>query len=129
MFNLYIPSQALFNLHRASALLLKCGSEDDQNFQSHPGHSRQPVRWRRYCMVSVWHSVLLSELKSRSEQAPRSEFHPHWVHEPRLSDVFWSICRLRSYRSSGFPFGTVPHRALTNRFTDLQICYTNIDVS
>ena len=55
--NLDIPSQALFNLHRASALPLRCGSEDGQNFQSPPGHSRQPVRRRRYCKVSVWHGV------------------------------------------------------------------------
>ena len=55
--NLDIPSQALFNLHRASALPLRCGSEDDQHFQSPPGHSRRPVRRRRYCMVLVWHSV------------------------------------------------------------------------
>ena len=49
--NLDIPSQALFNLHRACALPLRCGSEDDQNFQSPPSHSRRPVRRRRYCMV------------------------------------------------------------------------------
>ena len=54
--NLDKPSQALFNLHRASALPLWCGSEDDQNFQSPPGHSRQPVRRRRYCIIPVWHS-------------------------------------------------------------------------
>ena len=54
--NLDIASQVLFNLHRASALPLWCGSEDDQNFQSPPGHSRRPVRWRRYCMVLVCHS-------------------------------------------------------------------------
>ena len=42
----------------------------------------------------------------------------HWVYELRQSDVFWSICRLRSYRASGFLFGTVPHRALTYRITD-----------
>ena len=51
-----IPSQALFNLHRARALPLGCCSEDDQNFQSPPGHSRRPVRRRRYCMVSVCQS-------------------------------------------------------------------------
>ena len=32
--NLDIPSNALFILHRASALSLKFGSEDDQYFQS-----------------------------------------------------------------------------------------------
>ena len=56
--NFDIPSQALFNLHRASALPLGCGIEDDQNFQSPPGHSRRPVRRRRYCMVLVCHSAL-----------------------------------------------------------------------
>ena len=55
--NLDMPSQALFNHHRASALPLRCGSEDDKNFQNPTGHSRQPVKRRRYCMVSVWHSV------------------------------------------------------------------------
>ena len=35
----------------------------------------------------------------------------HRVYKPRQSDVSWSIFRLRSYRASGFPFGTVPHRA------------------
>ena len=40
----------------------------------------------------------------------------HWVYQPRQSDVFWSICRLRSYRARGFPFGIVPHRALNYRF-------------
>ena len=54
--NLDIPSQALFNLHRTSALPLWCGSEEDQNFQSPLGHSRRPVRWRRYCIVLVCHS-------------------------------------------------------------------------
>ena len=48
-----IASQALFNLQRARALPLWCGSEDYQNFQSPPGHSRRPVRRRRYCMVLV----------------------------------------------------------------------------
>ena len=57
--NLDKPSQALFNLHMGSALPLRCGSEDDQNFQSPPGHSRRPVRRHRYCMVIVWHSVAL----------------------------------------------------------------------
>ena len=54
-----ILSQALFNLHRASALPLGCGSEADQNFQSPPGHSRRHVRRRRYCMVSVWRCDVL----------------------------------------------------------------------
>ena len=54
--NLDIPSQALFNLHRASALPLRYGSKDDQTFQSPPGQSRRPVIRRRYCMVPVWHS-------------------------------------------------------------------------
>ena len=53
--NLYIPSQALFNLQRASALPLKCGSEDDQNFQSSSGHSRRPVTWCRYLVIPVKH--------------------------------------------------------------------------
>ena len=48
-----IPSQALFNLHRASSLPLGCGSEDDQNVQNPTGHSRRPVTRRRYHMVSV----------------------------------------------------------------------------
>ena len=51
--NLDIPSQALFNLYRASALPLWCCREDDQNFQSPPGHSRRPVGRRRFCMVLV----------------------------------------------------------------------------
>ena len=55
--NLDIPSQALFNLHRASALPLWCGIEDDQHFQSPPGHSRRPVRRRRYTMVLVCQGV------------------------------------------------------------------------
>ena len=55
--NLDIPSQALFNLHRPSALPLWCGSEDDQNFQSPPGHSRPPGRRRWYCMVPGWNSA------------------------------------------------------------------------
>ena len=54
--NLDIPSQALFNLHRASALPLKCRSEDNQNFQSPPGHSKRPVTLRRYDMLPVQHS-------------------------------------------------------------------------
>ena len=40
--NLDIPSQALFNHHRASALPLRCGSEDDKNFQNPTDHLRQP---------------------------------------------------------------------------------------
>ena len=40
--NLDIPSQTLINVHRASALPLRCGSEDDQSLQSPPGHSRRP---------------------------------------------------------------------------------------
>ena len=56
--NLDIPSKALFRLYRASALPLRCGSEDDQNFQSPLGHSRQPIRGRGYCMVPVCHSEL-----------------------------------------------------------------------
>ena len=55
--NLDIPSQALFNLHRASVLPLRCGGEDDQNCQSPAGHSRWPVRQRRYCIVPVWQSA------------------------------------------------------------------------
>ena len=51
--NLDIPSQALFNLHKASALPLKCGSEDNQNFQSPTGHSRQLVTWCRYLIIPV----------------------------------------------------------------------------
>ena len=31
-------------------------SEDNQNFQSAPSHSRRPVKRRRYCLVLVWHS-------------------------------------------------------------------------
>ena len=57
--NLDIPSQALFNLHRASALPLKCGSEDDQNFQSPPGQTRRPVTWCCYLIISVQHSALV----------------------------------------------------------------------
>jgi hypothetical protein len=53
-----IPSQALFNLHRASALPLRCGREDNQNFQSTSRHSRRSVRQRRYCMVLVCHNVV-----------------------------------------------------------------------
>ena len=34
--NLDIPRQALFNLHKASALPLRCGSEDNQDFQNPP---------------------------------------------------------------------------------------------
>ena len=49
-----LPSKALFNLHRASALPLGCGSEYDQNFQSPPGHSRLSVTRRWYTMVLVW---------------------------------------------------------------------------
>ena len=49
--NLDIPSQALFNHHRASALPLRCGSEDDKNFQNPTGHSRRPFRRRRYCII------------------------------------------------------------------------------
>ena len=55
--NFDIPRQALFNLHRASALPLGCCSEDNQNLRSPPGHSRRPIRRRRYCMVLVWHSA------------------------------------------------------------------------
>ena len=51
--NLDTPSQALFNLHSSSAFPIDYGSEDDQNFQSPPGHSRRPVRRRWYCMVLV----------------------------------------------------------------------------
>ena len=51
--NLDIPSQALFNLYRASDLPLKCGSEDDQNFQIPPGHSRRPITLRRYDVLPV----------------------------------------------------------------------------
>ena len=54
--HLDIPSKTLFNIHRASALPLRCGGEDDQNFQSPSGHLRRPVRRRRYCMIPVWHS-------------------------------------------------------------------------
>ena len=51
--NLDITSQALFNLHRASTLPLKCVSKDDQNFQSPPGQSRRPVTWCRYLIIPV----------------------------------------------------------------------------
>ena len=59
--NLDIPNQALFNLHRASTLPLRCDSEDDKNFQSPPGHSMRPVTRRRYCLVPVWHSATLTD--------------------------------------------------------------------
>ena len=49
-----ISSQALFNLHRASALPLWCGSEYDQNFQIPPGHLRLSVTRRQYTMVLMW---------------------------------------------------------------------------
>ena len=55
--NLDISSQALFNLHRASALRPKCGSEDDQHFLSPPGHSRRPITWCRYLIIPVKHSA------------------------------------------------------------------------
>ena len=61
-----IQSQALFNLHRENALPLRCGSEDDQNIQSPPGHLRRPVRRRRYCMVLVWHSEMQLHQKGQS---------------------------------------------------------------
>ena len=51
-----IQSQAMFNLHRATVLPLKCGSEDDQHFQSPPGHSRRPVKWCRYLNIPFQHS-------------------------------------------------------------------------
>ena len=60
--NLDIPNQALFNLYRGSALPLWCDTEDDQNFQSPPGHSRRPVWWRRYCMVLVCQGEVTSEM-------------------------------------------------------------------
>ena len=58
--NLDVISQALFNLHRASALPLQCGSEDDQNSKSPPGHLRRPVTWCRYFIVPVQHSDMLT---------------------------------------------------------------------
>ena len=76
--NLDIPSQALFNLHMASALPLRCGSEDNQNFQSPPGHSRQPVRRRRYCMVPVWHGALCS-LHLKGREALCTEYLCTWI--------------------------------------------------
>jgi hypothetical protein len=72
-----IPSQALFNLHRASALPLGCGSEDDQNFQNPTGHSRLPVTRRRYTMVSVCQGASLGQ-------------------DTKFSNASWSILGLKS---------------------------------
>ena len=74
--NLDIPSQALFSFYRARALPLRCGSEDDQNFQSPLGHSRQPVRRRQYCMVPVCHSKLQM---SECLEPPLSVYSSHLV--------------------------------------------------
>ena len=48
--NFDIPSQALFNLHRASALPLGCGIADDQKFQKHsrplePARQTAPIHY------------------------------------------------------------------------------------
>ena len=68
-----VPSQALFYLHRASALPLRCGIEDDPNFQSPPGHSRRPVRRRQYTMVLVCQGG--SVLYIRASAGEYSVFH------------------------------------------------------
>ena len=106
--NLDIPSQALFHLHRASALPLKCNSEDDQNFQSLPGHSRRRIRRRRYCMVPVWHSAMCEKplKKWNLELASPSEDYSIFlclslkfliVNPLILQNTFWSYKILASF--------------------------------
>ena len=75
-----IPSQALFNLHRASALPLRCSSEDDQNFQSPPGHLRLPVRRRQYfflllkfCHSLYYIKIIIFKIGCVQEKLPKKK--------------------------------------------------------